>query len=75
MPQVYVKWVPFARLVLAFWQVGTNSEVPEECWILSNQQKSSYGPDRAYCWIFGLPFGVWETGVSFEPDSLILLST
>ena len=30
-------------------------QVPEECWLLSNCQKSSYSPGWAPFWIFGQP--------------------
>lgn len=46
------------------------SQVPWGCWLLSNRQKFSY-LDRAYFWVFELPFGVWGIGVSFGSNRFI----
>ena len=42
------------------------SQVPEECWLLSNCQKSSSISGGSHLMIFQLPLGVWGIGISLD---------
>lgn len=54
-PQV-MEMTPFGR-------GKPGSHVPEEYWLLSNNQKS---PLKVHLWLFELPFGAWGVGISLD---------
>lgn len=63
-------YVSFAGAITSFAHQKPASQVPEDGWLLSDCQKSSYRPAWACFWVFGLPFRVLKIGIFFRSDKL-----
>lgn len=61
-----MSFLPEVREMTRFFRLELVSQVPVECWLLSNLQKS-YSLIWAHFWKYGLLFGVQGIGVSFRP--------